>query len=178
MSYFIHGSYMILLWFKRVIGKLGEKNLMDFKLNQQWGDLLLLVTCTTDYPFAAMQGRYIAAHSANGGKEIREEGEGSSGVGRRHKRRRGLYRRTPAPEKKGRVAAPSDACTEEEGEGSSAVGRQHRRRRAGQPSGTGTGEGEGSRRTPALEKKGIVAVGRWMSRDQELVNRYRPYASD
>lgn len=86
-----------------------------------------------------MQGRYIAAHSANGGKEIREEGEGSSGVGQKHKRRKGLYRRTPAPEKKGRAAAPSDASTEEEGEGSrrapapekerAVVGRRHWRRR-------------------------------------------------
>jgi hypothetical protein len=125
-----------------------------------------------------MQGRYIAAHSANGGKEIREEGEGSSGVERRHKRRRGLYHRTPAPEKKGRVAASSGACTEEEGESSSTVGGQHRRRRGGQPSGTGTGEGEGSRRTPVPEKKGMIAVERWTSRDQELVIHYLPYASD
>jgi hypothetical protein len=52
------------------------------------------------------------------------------------------------------------------------------KKKGGQPSGTGTGEGEGSRRTPAPEKKGMVAVGRWTSRDQELVIRYRPYASD
>lgn len=111
------------------------------------------------------------------GEKRSEKKGGSSGVGWRHKRRRGLYRWTPAPEKKGRVAAPSDGCTEEEGEGNSAVGRQHRRRRGGQPSGTGTKEGEGSRRTPAPEK-GMVAVGRWTSRDQELVIPYRPYASD
>ena len=120
--------------------------------------MLLLVTCTTDYPFAAMQGRYIAAHSANGGKEITEEGEGSSGVGQKHKRRKGLYRRTPAPEKKGRVAAPSDACT----------AAPKKTGRAAAPSDASTEEeGQGSRRAPAPEKERAV-VGRrhWRRRGQ------------
>jgi hypothetical protein len=105
-----------------------------------------------------MQGRYIAAHSANGGKEIREEGEGSSGVGQKHKRRKGLYRRTPAPEKKGRVAAPSDACT----------AAPKKTGRAAAPSDASTEEeGQGSRRAPAPEKERAV-VGRrhWRRRGQ------------
>jgi hypothetical protein len=85
-------------------------------------------------PFAAMQERYIAAHSANGGKEIREEGGQQ-------------WRRMEAQEKKGTL--PLDSGTREEGEGSSTVGCLHRRRRGGQQ----------RRRTPAPKKKGRAAVG-------------------